>query len=148
MAIAGSILLLVGAALWTVIIKKVEAVNTMEVLLNGSSVPLGIEVSVGIGLYLLWAAFAVLAVSIVPYMLRCVLCGSYTKIVHSRGHFDHLQLLYLPWLMLRFAIPTYICSYISRHDSPSVFYLSLHRGRRHTKKFSILTYDLLARTLE
>ena len=72
MAIAGSILLLVGAALWTVIIKKAEAINIMEVSLNGSSVPLGINVSVGIGLYLLWASFAVLAISIVPYMLRYV----------------------------------------------------------------------------
>jgi hypothetical protein len=33
---------------------------------------MGITVSVGPGLYLTWAAFACLAVSIVPYMLRYV----------------------------------------------------------------------------
>jgi len=68
MAILGSLLLLVGAALWTVIIQKTEAINSITV--NGN-VPLGIEVSVGSGLYMLWAAFACLAVSIVPYMLTC-----------------------------------------------------------------------------
>jgi len=71
LAILGSLLLLVGAALWTVIIKKAEAINTSLVTLHGSTVPFGIEVSVGSGLYLTWAAFACLAVSIVPYMLSC-----------------------------------------------------------------------------
>jgi len=71
LAILGSFLLLVGAALWTVIIKKTEAINTKFVNLHGSAVPMGIVVSVGPGLFLTWAAFACLAVSIVPYMLSC-----------------------------------------------------------------------------
>jgi len=71
LSILGSFLLLIGAALWTVIIKKAEAVNNFTVTHNGSSVPMGITVNVGPGLYLTWAAFACLAVSIVPYMLSC-----------------------------------------------------------------------------
>jgi hypothetical protein len=72
LSVLGSFLLLVGAALWTVIIKKTEAVNSITVSHDGSIVPMGITVSVGPGLYLTWAAFACLAVSIVPYMLRYV----------------------------------------------------------------------------
>jgi len=71
LAILGSLLLLVGAALWTVIIKKTEALNTWTVTYNGTSIPAGIEVSVGSGLYLTWAGFACLAVSIVPHMVNC-----------------------------------------------------------------------------
>ena len=72
LSVLGSFLLLVGAALWTVIVKKAEAVNSITINLNGSAVPIGITVAVGPGLYLTWAAFACLAVSIVPYMLRYV----------------------------------------------------------------------------
>jgi hypothetical protein len=71
LSVLGSFLLLVGAALWTVIIKKTEAVNSITVSHDGAIVPMGITVSVGPGLYLTWAAFACLAVSIVPYMLSC-----------------------------------------------------------------------------
>jgi len=71
LAILGTLLLLVGAALWTVIIQKTEALNTWTVTYNGTSITAGIEVSVGTGLYLTWAGFACLAVSIVPYMLSC-----------------------------------------------------------------------------
>jgi hypothetical protein len=71
LSVLGSFLLLVGAALWTVIVKKAEAVNSIAINQNGSSVPIGITVVVGPGLYLTWAAFACLTVSIVPYMLSC-----------------------------------------------------------------------------
>jgi len=70
LSVLGSFLLLVGAALWTVIIKKTEAVNSIAVTFDGSTVH-GVTVEVGPGLYLTWAAFACLAVSIVPYMLSC-----------------------------------------------------------------------------
>lgn len=70
LAVLGSFLLLVGAALWTVIIKKTEAVNDKTVTLGQSAIPI-IMVSAGPGLFLTWAAFACLAVSIVPYMLSC-----------------------------------------------------------------------------
>jgi len=75
LSVLGSFLLLVGASLWTVVIKKTEMVNVMTVTPHGSTSPLtislGVTVSVGSGLYLTWAAFACLAVSIVPYMLSC-----------------------------------------------------------------------------
>jgi hypothetical protein len=98
LAVLGSFLLLVGAALWTVIIKKTEAVNDKTVTLGQSAIPI-IMVSAGPGLFLTWAAFACLAVSIVPYMLR------YVAFDHMPLHFvvliiENTQLLYIPRIML------------------------------------------------
>ena len=76
-AIIGSTFLLIGAVIWTVIVKKAQDINDL-VVPTSPPVPLGIEVSVGNGLFLAWAAFACLIVSIVPYMIRCVSCS------HSR----------------------------------------------------------------
>ena len=64
--------MLAGSALWTVTIKKAEDINTWTVNVQAVQVPLGIEVSAGIGLYLAWAAFACLVTSIIPYMIRSV----------------------------------------------------------------------------
>ncbi|KAF8213504.1 hypothetical protein K438DRAFT_2009685 [Mycena galopus ATCC 62051] len=64
-AIIGSIFLLIGATIWTVIIKKTQAVNS-AMLGATSPVPVGIEVSIGKGLYLIWAAFVTLLFSAVP----------------------------------------------------------------------------------
>jgi len=66
-AILGTILLLIGASIWTVALKKVETINS----LSSSSTPLGIYFSTGSGLHMLWAAVACLALSIVPYTLSC-----------------------------------------------------------------------------
>lgn len=71
-AILASILVLAGSALWTVIIKKAEDINTWSVDVQSVQVPLGIQVSAGHGLYLVWAAFACLVTSIIPYMIRSV----------------------------------------------------------------------------
>jgi hypothetical protein len=49
-AIVASIFVLAGSALWTVLIKRAGDVNTWTV--RPAQVPLGIEVSTGIGLYL------------------------------------------------------------------------------------------------
>lgn len=68
-AIAGSLLLLIGASIWTVLIKKSESVN--HLLIPGTQIPSGISVSVGPGLFLTWAAFVALVVSIIPYMISC-----------------------------------------------------------------------------
>jgi len=68
-AIIGSLMLLIGAALWTVMIKRAEAIN--DVVIGASNAPLGIQVSVGAALYMLWAAFACLLVSCVPYVVTC-----------------------------------------------------------------------------
>ncbi|RDB29574.1 hypothetical protein Hypma_015162 [Hypsizygus marmoreus] len=69
-SVAGSILLLIGASIWTVMVKKCESVS--DILIDvPSSPPIGITVSVGSGLYLTWAAFVCLVVSVVPYMISC-----------------------------------------------------------------------------
>lgn len=70
-AIVASIFVLAASALWTTAIKRAEDINTWTV--RPVQVPLGIEVSTGIGLYLSWAAFACLATSVIPYMIRSVL---------------------------------------------------------------------------
>lgn len=69
-AVIASIFVLAASALWTALIKRAGDVNTWTV--RPAQVPLGIEVSTGVGLYLTWAAFACLATSIIPYSLRSV----------------------------------------------------------------------------
>lgn len=39
---------------------------------NGATAPLGVEVSFGTGLWLLWAAFGVNMLSLLPYFVRLV----------------------------------------------------------------------------
>ncbi|KAI8995412.1 Glucanosyltransferase-domain-containing protein [Trametes punicea] len=77
-AVIGSLALLIGATIWTVMIKKAQSVNDF-VVGNPSAVgdvsksfPLGITVSTGDALFLLWAAWACLLVSILPYMIRSI----------------------------------------------------------------------------
>lgn len=67
-SIVGSLLILIGASIWTVLIRRTEAVNNLLIGLPPISV--GIVVSSGSGLALTWAAFACMVVSIVPYMIR------------------------------------------------------------------------------
>ncbi|KAF8634493.1 hypothetical protein AX15_000929 [Amanita polypyramis BW_CC] len=69
LSIASTILLLIGASIWSVLIKKSEAVNTMTI--GSQGVPLGIVVSAGTGLSLAWAAFVLSLVSIIPYLINC-----------------------------------------------------------------------------
>ncbi|KAF8225792.1 hypothetical protein L208DRAFT_1367821 [Tricholoma matsutake] len=68
-SIVGSLLILIGASIWTVLIRRTEAVNNLLIGLPPISV--GIVVSSGSGLALTWAAFACMVVSIVPYMISC-----------------------------------------------------------------------------
>ncbi|OBZ79074.1 hypothetical protein A0H81_00472 [Grifola frondosa] len=70
-AVIGSLTLLIGATIWTVIIKKTESINDFIVGPSTSPAPLGIIVTTGNALFLLWAAFACLIVSILPYMISC-----------------------------------------------------------------------------
>ncbi|KAF7784576.1 hypothetical protein Agabi119p4_741 [Agaricus bisporus var. burnettii] len=72
-AIAGSLLLLIGASIWTVIIQRAANINDLPVHSHSGdqSVPLGIVVSLGPGLLLTWAAFACLVASVIPYMISC-----------------------------------------------------------------------------
>jgi len=70
-AVLSSILVLSGSAIWTVIIQKSQSVQNILAGPPGGRVPVGIVVSTGPGLYLAWASFACLVVSIVPYMISC-----------------------------------------------------------------------------
>ncbi len=69
-AIIGSLMLLIGATIWTVVIKKTQSVNGIMVGQPGNMVPLGIDVTIGSALYLAWAGFGTLVASIIPYMIR------------------------------------------------------------------------------
>ncbi|KIP06914.1 hypothetical protein PHLGIDRAFT_90215 [Phlebiopsis gigantea 11061_1 CR5-6] len=69
-AIVGSVFLLIGAVIWTVIVKKAEVINGYFIPTT-PPVPLGVEVSVGNGILLAWAAFACLIGSVIPYMISC-----------------------------------------------------------------------------
>lgn len=70
-AIIGSLLLLIGVVIWTIIVKKAEDINQILVGQPSAPVSLGIFVEVGNGIFLAWAAFACLIASIIPYMISC-----------------------------------------------------------------------------
>ncbi|KAF9270569.1 hypothetical protein L218DRAFT_952671 [Marasmius fiardii PR-910] len=67
----GSLFTLIGAILWTVIIKKSGSVNNLIIGSETNSTPLGMTISIGIGLYLVWAAFACIFASMIPYVVSC-----------------------------------------------------------------------------
>ncbi|KAJ7071465.1 actin cortical patch SUR7/pH-response regulator pali [Mycena amicta] len=69
-SILGSIFILIGASIWTTLIKRAETVNSIMIS-AATPVSVGIEVTAGSGLFLMWAAFASLFVSVVPYMISC-----------------------------------------------------------------------------
>lgn len=91
-AIAGSLLLLIGASIWTVIIQRSANINDLLVHSGNQSAPLGIVVSVGPGLFLTWAAFACLVVSVVPYMIRCVIYFVTVNVVLTLHQLLHVSL--------------------------------------------------------
>jgi len=68
LALLGTIMLFVAATIWTAIVKQIQSLNNPSVQ---PGVPLGIEVSFGAGLWLLWAAFAALCLSLLPYFVSC-----------------------------------------------------------------------------
>jgi hypothetical protein len=71
-SIIGSLFILIGASIWTVMIKKTQSINTAIIANTVPPVTAGIEVTIGTGLYMIWAAFVTLAVSVIPYMVRSV----------------------------------------------------------------------------
>ncbi|KAJ7919031.1 actin cortical patch SUR7/pH-response regulator pali [Mycena leptocephala] len=70
-SIIGSLFILIGASIWTVMIKKTQSINTAIIANTVPPVSAGIEVTIGTGLYMIWAAFVTLAVSVIPYMVSC-----------------------------------------------------------------------------
>jgi hypothetical protein len=99
-AILGALMLLIGAAIWTSALKKAESINSYEltILASHSFVPLGFNVTPGPGLYLVWASFAVLLVSTVPYMVRCVPLTPRFGVIDPLAY-HCLQLLHVPRIM-------------------------------------------------
>jgi len=96
LAILATVFILTAASLWTSAIHTSESVNNL--ILNTTSIPLGIKVSGDSGLSLLWAAVGCLFASLVPYLIR----SDFTSALHSQRRLTRpcffLQLLHLPGL--------------------------------------------------
>jgi len=76
LALLASVCVLIPAVLWTVMVNKASTINSVE---SSQGVPLEIYVSGGAARLLLWAAFALLAVSTIPYLISC---STYRKVYH------------------------------------------------------------------
>ncbi|KAL0577595.1 hypothetical protein V5O48_004393 [Marasmius crinis-equi] len=68
-AALSSLFLLIGAALWTVAVTKSNSINNFRIGPDNNRVSLGFTVSIGPALYLVWASFVCMFVSLVPYMI-------------------------------------------------------------------------------
>ncbi|KAF9056444.1 actin cortical patch SUR7/pH-response regulator pali [Panaeolus papilionaceus] len=66
--VLASLLLLIAASIWTVIIKKAEGINDLIIPSYDS---LGITVSMGTGVILTWVAFVCMFLAVVPYGISC-----------------------------------------------------------------------------
>ncbi|KAF9056080.1 actin cortical patch SUR7/pH-response regulator pali [Panaeolus papilionaceus] len=66
--VLAALMLLVAAAIWTTIFNKAKAIN--DVVLPGYG-SLGITVSMGNGVLMTWAAFALMVLAMIPYGLSC-----------------------------------------------------------------------------
>lgn len=86
-SVIGTIFLLTAASLWTVLIKKTQSINTAT---QGGRL-LGITVSEGNGLFLTWAAFVCLFLSVIPNVLRCVLHPTY---MNNGAHGDRVVVVH------------------------------------------------------
>jgi len=64
-SVIASLMLLIGASILAALIQQTESINSYEVY----NVSLGIKVSFGCALWLIWAAFAADLISILPYSL-------------------------------------------------------------------------------
>lgn len=60
--------LLIGASILTAVLNKAKSINNYTVI-NGA--PLGIEMSIGPAIYLIWTAFVLLFISMGPYLISC-----------------------------------------------------------------------------
>lgn len=73
-SVIAALFLLIGASIWTVVIHRSRVINNVLLKLPSSQtqVAIGIAVSSGSGLYLVWAAFVLMLFSVIPYMIRYV----------------------------------------------------------------------------
>jgi len=67
-SIFGSGCLLIGASILTAVLNKAKSINSYTV---ADGTPLGIVVSIGPALYLVWVAFILLFFSMGPYLISC-----------------------------------------------------------------------------
>src|SRR5260221_4480347 len=67
-----AVLLLIAVSIYTALIRKCEAINTilLSITDNNPKIPVGIVVTAGKGLSLMWAACACMLLSVVPYFIR------------------------------------------------------------------------------
>ncbi|KAF9526500.1 hypothetical protein CPB83DRAFT_816825 [Crepidotus variabilis] len=72
-ALASAMLLLIASAIWTVLVKKCESINTilLEVVNSSERVPVGIVIQAGTGLWIMWAACVCMVLSVIPYFISC-----------------------------------------------------------------------------
>lgn len=70
LAVVATIMLLIAAAMWTAMVNMSKDINQF-IIAGPSNLPLGIQVTTGPGIYILWASFAMIFASILPYMISC-----------------------------------------------------------------------------
>jgi len=76
MSILAALMILTCASMWTALVVRAETINHAVVNTNAtvqpaSAVPLGIKVSFGTGMWLLWASCVTLFLSAIPYGFSC-----------------------------------------------------------------------------
>lgn len=68
LSVVSTVLLLAAASMWTILVNKSESVNSLTI--GSQNVPVGIIVSSGTGLSLVWASFVCSVVSIIPHTTK------------------------------------------------------------------------------
>jgi len=73
-SLTSAILLLIASSTYSILIKKCEAINSilLTVATTDQKIPLGIVVSGGTGIYLIWAACVCMVLSVIPYFIRYI----------------------------------------------------------------------------
>ncbi|KAH6901172.1 hypothetical protein BKA70DRAFT_705794 [Coprinopsis sp. MPI-PUGE-AT-0042] len=64
------IFLLLGGALWTVALKRAQSINSASIA-EIAAEGVGIKVSAGSGLAMVWATYGLMMVACVPYLISC-----------------------------------------------------------------------------
>lgn len=73
-SLLSAVLLLIAVSIYTALVRKCEAINTILLSMtdNSPKIPVGIVVGAGKALSLMWAACACMLLSVVPYFIRWV----------------------------------------------------------------------------
>ena len=86
-----SILLLIAASTYTILVKKCEAINSILLTITDTNqkIPVGIIVNGGIAIYLMWGSCVCMILSVVPYFMRYAL----SPLSFKRGSLTALGLI-------------------------------------------------------